>query len=159
MWKPAIAVIVVIATAALAWALYSRRTTRSADVPRLAKFVAPVYPPLARQAGVQGEVRVAAHVDSNCQVAKIDFRGSAPLGPSSTTNDNGQILLRAAAEDAIKRWHFSSCKGDLSPVAINVRFILAGEKTDGWAPTEVTLSSPLTVEITTEPYKWWSQVP
>jgi TonB family protein len=59
---------------------------------RESKRVTPVYPAVARNAGVSGTVRVFAIVDEN--------------GKIWVTNSEGPSLLRRAAEDAARNWTF-----------------------------------------------------
>ena len=59
---------------------------------RESKRVTPVYPSVARNAGVTGTVRVFAIVDEN--------------GKIWVTNSEGPTLLRRAAEDAARNWTF-----------------------------------------------------
>jgi outer membrane biosynthesis protein TonB len=76
---------------------------RSAEVPCLTEFVAPVYPTLARQSGIQGDVHVRVQLDSDCHPAKIDL-------------EDGNALLRGPAENAIKQWRFASCEKSPAPI-------------------------------------------
>lgn len=59
---------------------------------RESKRVTPVYPAMARNAGVTGTVRVFAIVDEN--------------GKIWITNSEGPSLLKRAAEDAARNWSF-----------------------------------------------------
>jgi len=59
---------------------------------RESKRVTPVYPSVARNAGVTGTVRVFAIIDEN--------------GKIWVTNSEGPTLLRRAAEDAARNWTF-----------------------------------------------------
>jgi len=61
------------------------------EAPRLIKKVEPVYPEIARQAGVEGIVICEAETDSNGRVARIKVLRSIPL-------------LDQAAVDAVKQW-------------------------------------------------------
>jgi len=57
------------------------------------KFAAPVYPPIARTARIQGEVRVLIEI--------------APDGSAKTvTVLSGHPMLKQAAADAVKQWKF-----------------------------------------------------
>jgi TonB family protein len=59
---------------------------------RETKRVTPTYPPMAKNTGVVGTVRVFAIIDEN--------------GKVWVTNSEGPILLRKAAEDAARNWSF-----------------------------------------------------
>ena len=56
------------------------------------KRVTPVYPPIAKNTGVAGTVRVFAIIDEN--------------GKVWVTNSEGPTLLRKAAEEAARNWSF-----------------------------------------------------
>jgi protein TonB len=57
--------------------------------------VAPVYPPLAKQARVQGTVRFNAVIGKDGTVQQL-------------TLASGHPLLVKAAEEAVKQWQYSS---------------------------------------------------
>lgn len=59
------------------------------------KRVVPRYPPLAKQSGAAGLVRVYVVVDENGQVVEV-------------SRSEGPLLLRRAAEDAARQWLFES---------------------------------------------------
>ena len=59
---------------------------------RETKRVTPTYPPMAKNTGVVGTVRVFAIIDEN--------------GKVWVTNSEGPTLLRKAAEDAARNWSF-----------------------------------------------------
>jgi TonB family protein len=70
---------------------------------RATKRVVPRYPPLARQNGTTGVVRVYVLVDESGKVVEV-------------SRSEGPFLLRQAAEDAARHWSFSAVDGDGSPV-------------------------------------------
>ena len=72
---------------------------------------APSYPPAAKAAHVQGEVRVEAEVDPDGNVA-------------STRVISGPPLLRDAASDAVQRWHYRPYLYDGKPVAMNALVVM-----------------------------------
>jgi protein TonB len=76
----------------------------------LISSVRPVYPVTARQTNIQGAVTVIATIDANGKVIGV----RALSGP---------LLLRQAAEDAVKQWKYSPGLVDGKP-----------------APSQVTLS-------------------
>ena len=69
---------------------------------RATKRVLPSYPPLAKQNGTVGLVRVYVVIDENGKVIEI-------------SRSEGPILLRRAAEDAARQWRF-----DASPTATRI---------------------------------------
>jgi TonB family protein len=62
----------------------------------------PRYPPLARQNGTTGVVRVYVLVDESGKVVEV-------------SRSEGPFLLRQAAEDAARHWSFSAVDGDAGP--------------------------------------------
>ena len=105
------------------------------------KLVSPRYPPLARQARLQGNVQL--NVTLNEQGV-----------PSELTLIDGPPLLVRAASDAVMNWQF--CSRGVEPLngrmlSIVVSFRLEGKQSDGWSPTEVRLLSPFNLEIITSP--------
>jgi len=95
----------------------------------------PLYPPLARAAGIQGEVRMKVNTDGDSVV--------------STRVENGHpTLARAAAENA-QTWRFATHE----PTAFTVIYhykIVAGLKGHSNNPT-VVLRLPTEVEVSTTP--------
>jgi TonB family protein len=67
------------------------------------KRVVPRYPPLARQNGTTGVVRVYVLVDESGKVVEV-------------SRSEGPFLLRQAAEDAARHWSFSAVRRDGCPV-------------------------------------------
>ncbi|MCX6629130.1 MAG: energy transducer TonB [Candidatus Solibacter sp.] len=76
--------------------------------PRLISKVAPAYPPLAKQAGVQGSVTLSASVDETGSVDKV-------------TVIRGHPLLVPAAIDAVKQWRFAPATVNGQPVRSTAR--------------------------------------
>jgi TonB family protein len=75
--------------------------------PKLISSARLVYPPSARQTGIQGTVTVLATVEANGSV-------------SSTKALNGPMLLRQAASDSVKQWKYSPGTVDGRPAATQV---------------------------------------
>src|SRR5712692_7421649 len=73
-------------------------------LPKVVQHSEPIYPPLARQARIQGEVSVKVTTDGE----------SAREAVAQT----GHTLLRKAAEDNVKTWKFASH----TPSTFNVTF-------------------------------------
>jgi protein TonB len=83
--------------------------------PKLISSVPPVYPALAKQAGVEGDVEIQAEIGISGNVTSMKVLS----GPS---------LLRAAAMDALRKWRYLPAKLDGKPVAdqyvVTIRFRL-----------------------------------
>jgi TonB family protein len=83
--------------------------------PKLIKDVAPVYPPEAKAAGIQGTVVLAITIDTNGRVENVE-----PV--------SGPEMLRQPAIDAVRDWIFEPkiVKGEAVPVKsdISVNFVL-----------------------------------
>jgi len=100
-----------------------------------------IYPPLARQARIQGDAVLIAQIGSDGSV-------SIPMRKS------GHPLLLQAAEDNLKTWKFQS--GEVQEMEITYRFKLAEPPSDSLQtecsfdfPNSVTISSH--VQITSDP--------
>lgn len=89
---------------------------KAADVqpPVKIKDVAPVYPSIARAAGVEGTVTIVAGIDANGNVVSTNVLRSVPL-------------LNQAALDAVKEWQYEpqrvGGKAVPSVVTVNVNFV------------------------------------
>jgi TonB family protein len=87
--------------------------------PRLIKKVDPVYPEIARQAGVEGYVILEVETDTNGRVQDARILRSIPI-------------LNQAAIDAVKQWVYEPLVIDGIPkpaiYTVTVRFSLDGEK-------------------------------
>jgi protein TonB len=90
--------------------------TAAADIqpPVKIKDVAPVYPAIAKAAGVEGTVIIAAAIDANGNVTGTSVLRSVPM-------------LNQAALDAVKEWQYQpqrvGGKAVPSMVTVNVRFV------------------------------------
>jgi TonB family protein len=87
--------------------------------PKLVTQVEPVYPEIAKQAGVSGVVVVEATIDVNGRVAKVAVLKSIPL-------------LDQAAVDAVRQWVYEPMIVDGKPKAVvlttPIQFMLAKDK-------------------------------
>jgi protein TonB len=79
------------------------------DAPRRVKEVTPIYPALARSAGVQGVVIIEAIIDVNGDVASAKVLRSIPL-------------LDDAALEAVRQWKYTPARlnGEPVPVVVTV---------------------------------------
>jgi periplasmic protein TonB len=75
--------------------------------PRLVSSVLPVYPQIAKQAGVEGNVVVQASIDRSGHVSAVRVV-------------SGTLMLRQAALDAVRRWKYEPAVLDGQPVAAQV---------------------------------------
>ncbi len=76
--------------------------------PRLIERVEPTYPPLARQAGVEGEVLLEAVIGTDGQVQQV-------------TVVSGQVLFVKAAQSAVEQWRYEPTHLNGRPVAVLLR--------------------------------------
>jgi len=99
--------------------------------------VAPIYPPLARQARIQGTVVLKVRISKSGDVANLQLFSGHPM-------------LAPAAIEAVKQWKYKPylVNGDPVEVAttVTVNFTLSGKSSAegvvGDAPGEVTSSHP-----------------
>lgn len=75
------------------------------ELPEAIKRVAPRYPDLAREAGVDGTVLVQALVDKSGRVRDVKVQKSVPM-------------LDQAAIEAVKQWTFKPALSNNKPVAV-----------------------------------------
>jgi TonB family protein len=92
----------------------SRAASAEVEPPVKIKDVAPVYPAIAKAAGVEGTVTIAAAIDSNGYVTGASVLRSVPM-------------LNKAALDAVKEWQYQpqrvGGKAVPSMVTVNVKFV------------------------------------
>lgn len=92
----------------------TRKAEADVQPPVKIKDVAPVYPAIARAAGVEGTVTIAAAIDANGNVTGTSVVRSVPL-------------LNQAALDAVKEWQYQpqrvGGKAVPSMVTVNVNFV------------------------------------
>jgi protein TonB len=77
------------------------------EAPRAISRVAPVHPPRARKAGIEGEVTVALLIDTDGSVKEPRIVSAAPPG-----------VFDDAALDAIRKWRFSAARYRGEPVRV-----------------------------------------
>jgi hypothetical protein len=101
----------------------------------------PAYPPIAIQAHIMGEVKLAAEIDSAGNVQSVHASGDHPL-------------LCKFAEDSLRGWKFGPFRDDQRfPVIYNVVFSyrLTGSPVAGFKPSKVIWKLPGRVEIIARP--------
>ena len=99
----------------------------------ISRFVAPVYPPLARMARVEGSVFVKVELDGSGNVMTADVI-------------EGHPMLRQAAVDAVKKWRFSSFGNPVETV--QVKFTISADPKED--PPGVIITPPDEIEIIAE---------
>jgi periplasmic protein TonB len=87
--------------------------------PTLVSRVEPVYPDLARRAGIEGTVELEVSIDVTGVVTDVEVVRGLPLGMSE------------AAADAVHRWKYKPARAAAGPVAsrksVRIRFVLRSE--------------------------------
>jgi TonB family protein len=107
----------------------------------LCKFAAPSYSAIARQAKIQGIVRVDVSVDSDGLPGEV------------TVVHSSHPILSEYVTNAIKQWRFcSSSAKSGGKISLTFKFELEGTTGD-WAPTYVTFDPSGEVDITTAAVK------
>ncbi len=85
----------------------------------LVKRVEPVYPDLARRAGIDGTVELEVSIDASGDVTDVEVVRGLPLG------------LSEAAAEAVHKWKYKPARSPSGPVAsrksLRVRFVLSSE--------------------------------
>jgi protein TonB len=86
-----------------------RRVRANVEVrePRRIAYVAPVYPELARRAGLEADVVVACVIDTDGRVTEAQVR-------------SGHVLLDAATLQAVARWRYLPTLLDGVPVSVEM---------------------------------------
>ncbi len=87
------------------------RVSSGVPQPVLAHRVEPVYPPLALQSGIEGEVVLEAVVDKNGKLTGLHL-------------DSGNSLLAAAAMRAVGQWRYHPSRLNGEPIAVPIRITL-----------------------------------
>jgi len=108
---------------------------REIALPMVATAEVPLYPPLARAAGIQGEVRLRVSTDGH--------------GVVTTNVDKSHPLLAQAAEKNARTWHFATHEPTTFTLTYHYR-IVAGLKANPYNPI-VMLRLPTEVEVCTAP--------
>ena len=127
-----------LALAAVFAATITAQTQRDQNLtPRLSEFIVQGYPPLARQARVQGDVTALVRINEDGTVSSV----SQVAGPA---------MLRGAA-DNLKNWHFDVQGTTSRDMRITMRFVLSGSEDVRNLTLTVKGKLPNLVEITTNP--------
>lgn len=81
------------------------RIIGGAEFPTRTKFVQPIYPPLAKAAGVQGKVVIETTIDKTGKIVEAKIV-------------SGPAMLRQAALEALVQWEFNPFLIDGKPTDI-----------------------------------------
>lgn len=79
--------------------------------PRLLTSVQPVYPPLAKKQGLEGDVTIEATIDATGQVGGMKVV-------------SGPVALQQAAMDAMRLWKYEPAKLNGQPVSMQTRVLI-----------------------------------
>lgn len=113
---------------------------QTSGAPTLEKLVAAEYPPLARQARIEGRVRLDCEIDAGGSVTACGGTGHALLVESATAN--------------AKTWRFR-LSGDREPgrnrVVLTYDYVLSGEPVRRTPRLQFTFEAPGQVRIVSEP--------
>jgi len=77
------------------------------QAPRLIEKVEPIYPPLAKQARIQGDVVIESVIDTRGRVTEMKVVSGSPL-------------LVEAAEQALQQWRYEPTLLNGQPVAVDM---------------------------------------
>jgi TonB family protein len=105
--------------------------------PRLKRADLPMYPALARQARIEGTVKLSFVIHSDGSVADVQALSGHPM-------------LKAAAVQNVESWHFSSGYGTGDRQTTELIFKLSGKDVPSNPRLSVSLESFRRVEVTTD---------
>ena len=99
--------------------------SNSSDAPTVISAVAPIYPPIARQARASSDTTVGIEIDREGKVTSAESKGGHPL-------------FRKVAEEAARRWVFSEASSGTKRKAIlTLSFRILPSKTPVYEATSV----------------------
>jgi TonB family protein len=125
-------VIPVLAIAVSAFVVIAQ--SNSSDLPTVISAVAPVYPPIARQARAASDTIVEVEIDREGKVMSAESRGGHPL-------------FRKVAEEAARRWVFSAASTDAKRKAtLTLSFQILPPKTPVYEATSI-FYPPYKIEV------------
>ena len=105
------------------------------DQPPVVAAVAPIFPPIARQARVEGDVKVEVKIDKNGTV-------------QSTKIISGHPLVQRASETAATKWRFGSLGQEPSVRTVQLTFRFDCVDRDKLAAdSTITFIPPYEVEV------------
>lgn len=105
--------------------------------PAVRRFVAPEWPPMARMARIEGDVKVHASIEPSGEVSSVEV-------------EYGHGMLKESATSAIRQWTFTPA-ATTRTVAITVHFAFEEEERNQCQRTLVTARLPYEVEVRTNP--------
>ena len=129
-----VSAILVLCTLLCASAVTAQNKTLLSDIPVVKEAQTPLYPQLARQARIEGTVRVLVTTDG--------------LGITKISSSGANMLLLEAAEENVRTWRFFRHK----PQTFTVSFVYKLESPEvfGFANSSVSLDLPTRVEVRTK---------
>lgn len=98
--------------------------SESSDSPTVVSAVAPVYPPIARQARAASDTIVEVEIDREGNVRSAEPKGGHPL-------------FRKAAEEAARRWVFSASADTKRKATLTLTFRILPAKAPVYEGTSV----------------------
>jgi TonB family protein len=120
------------------WAFPLRAPARADSDLKPVTTVAPVYPPAAKKAGIQGEVRLHVTIDKDGSVKKIEV-------------ESGDPQLAEAAVAAVRKWRYAP-SDNVDSTIVTLNFVLASggvsAPADRDAKEPLSLSKPVYQPIT-----------
>ncbi len=129
-WIAAVLSLITLASLAAAQVVPQRvRTIESVMAQRLVRRVAPLYPPLARQAKVQGVVVLKVQISKSGDVQKIELVSGHPL-------------LAPAAIEAVKQWKYTPYLLNAEPVEVETQVTVNFTLSDKTEPEGIAGDKP-----------------
>ena len=98
--------------------------SKSSDSPTVISAVAPVYPPIARQARASSDTIVEVEIDREGKVTSAEPKGGHPL-------------FRKVAEEAARRWVFSGSADTKRKTTLTFSFRILPAKASAYEGTSV----------------------
>jgi len=105
----------------------------------LRKFVMPMYPPLARQVGIEGKVVALAALSPEGVVASVRIVSGHPA-------------LAEHVADCLKAWEFAAVESQEHQKKLEFNFILKGARAERIVHYRISGSAPDNFEIETNPF-------
>jgi protein TonB len=87
------------------------RTAQTPTAPRLLNAPPPVYPHIARQARIEGDVVMDAMIDASGAVTKMDIV-------------SGPAMLHSAAKEAVRSWRYAPAILNGEPTGARLRVVV-----------------------------------
>ena len=146
MRKKAVFLVCVCTILGLQSLLFAGRPPQNANAStvRVRKFLVPGYPPLARQACIQDDIKATVHIRADGTVQSVSG-GGHPREPDD--------VLYEPVLQALKTWEFEPT-GSPEELQITFRFVLEGARVTGYSATRVSGELPDLIQISTNPMEF-----